>query len=668
MMLDNRKMIAIPSIERYRGNELAKILEFDVDICIYRRETRPKRDKADKTRPGSPEKARNAKRRIAKEREGVLVKSDGKSYVYLAKNLKAGVNLQNVEMEISKMRETRWELKGKAEDVSEAMDKQKRTRPKRDKADKTRPGSPEKARNAKRRIAKEREGVLVKSDGKSYVYLAKNLKAGVNLQNVEMEISKMRETRWELKGKAEDVSEAMDKQVSGAKTLKKTGLASTTNDDEVIGARNVALGEEEKDFRLSSLRPVYGESQKATIIASVAVADKLTRLGIIHKGLVHCRIHARSESSRCWKCWMHGHLPDKCKGADMSMLCLKCAQCQEERVVVIEEVSTGGRRISQKPEKNALKLREHQREYREARKLLRRLIETSKRNCWKRLLADVDNDVWGKGHQIVVKRLRLASLDRIPFDKRLEIIRTLFPPSPSLQVDSDSYRASIRFAMEELQEAATGLKDHKVSGPAEIIQLAVKAVPGIFLEVTNRALRTGVFPDFWKLAIMVLPKKKHKPNGIPSSYKNISLLDADGAYETDAYTQHSDQDLDSSSVLSPEAPQSATPSSRNKRTLNCTTWTQKKNKFLDASIKVLETPQHDVLEPQQITFGKNTGQQLQDIAVGQKIIAQKLISDVLYHAKLGNLTHSSHISLGYQPLSYQSTNISKLMLQVYNIH
>ncbi|CAH1993326.1 unnamed protein product [Acanthoscelides obtectus] len=147
----------------------------------------------------------------------------------------------------------------------------------------------------------------------------------------------------------------------------------------------------------------------------------------------------------------------------------------------------------------------------------------------------------------------------------------------------------------------------------------------------NSSKRSGVGtedvpePTLWYFDLLSFLMDQEESRAAVSSIEGNNLDDQSQASETDAYTQHSDQDLDSSSVLSPEAPQSATPSSRNKRTLNCTTWTQKKNKFLDASIKVLETPQQDVLEPQEITFGKNTGQQLQDIAVGQKIIAQKLI-------------------------------------------
>lgn len=125
--------------------------------------------------------------------------------------------------------------------------------------------------------------------------------------------------------------------------------------------------------------------------------------------------------------------------------------------------------------------------------------------------------------------------------------------------------------------------------------------------------------------------------------------------EINSYTQDNDEHVDLSPVLSPKTPQSSTASSCNKRTLKSTSWAKKKHQFLDASLKVLQgdTTQQHVTEPQELTFGKNIGQQLQEIEPRQKIIAQKLISDVLFNAKLGNLTDFSLIFLSSQPTPYQ---------------
>lgn len=67
---------------------------------------------------------------------------------------------------------------------------------------------------------------------------------------------------------------------------------------------------------------------------------------------------------------------------------------------------------------------------------------------------------------------------------------------------------------------------------------------------------------------------------------------------------------------------------------------------------VSQTEQY-IAEPQEITFGRNVGQQLQEVEQRQKIIAQKIISDVLFYAKLGNLTDFSQINLIPQPAPNQ---------------
>ncbi|CAH1962804.1 unnamed protein product [Acanthoscelides obtectus] len=95
----------------------------------------------------------------------------------------------------------------------------------------------------------------------------------------------------------------------------------------------------------------------------------------------------------------------------------------------------------------------------------------------------------------------------------------------------------------------------------------------------NSSKRSGVGtedvpePTLWYFDLLSFLMDQEESRAAVSSIEGNNLDDQSQASETDAYTQHSDQDLDSSSVLSPEAPQSATPGSRNKRTLNYTTWT-----------------------------------------------------------------------------------------------
>lgn len=110
---------------------------------------------------------------------------------------------------------------------------------------------------------------------------------------------------------------------------------------------------------------------------------------------------------------------------------------------------------------------------------------------------------------------------------------------------------------------------------------------------------------------------------------------------------------------SPETPQTSRSfqSSSSRKRSNTSTWTKKRDQFIEAGIRVLQQEgsqvDKNIPEPQEITFGKNVGQQLKDIEQRQKIIAQKLISDILFHAKLGNLHDSSMITLVPQPAAYQ---------------
>lgn len=94
-----------------------------------------------------------------------------------------------------------------------------------------------------------------------------------------------------------------------------------------------------------------------------------------------------------------------------------------------------------------------------------------------------------------------------------------------------------------------------------------------------------------------------------------------------------------------------------KRTQPNTPWTKKRDQFIEAGLRVLEKEgtqtETQESESQEATFGQNVGQQLKEIEQRQKIIAQKLISDVLFHAKLGNLNETSILNITSQPVAYQ---------------
>nr|CAI5833301.1 unnamed protein product [Callosobruchus analis] len=47
--------------------------------------------------------------------------------------------------------------------------------------------------------------------------------------------------------------------------------------------------------------------------------------------------------------------------------------------------------------------------YKQAKRELRQAIKASKLSCWRKLIAEVDEDIWGKGYRIVFATLRMGS-------------------------------------------------------------------------------------------------------------------------------------------------------------------------------------------------------------------------------------------------------------------
>nr|CAI5825445.1 unnamed protein product [Callosobruchus analis] len=55
--------------------------------------------------------------------------------------------------------------------------------------------------------------------------------------------------------------------------------------------------------------------------------------------------------------------------------------------------------------------------YKQAKKELHQAIRTSKLSCWRKLIAEVDEDIWGKGYRIVFATLHMGS----PLPERIRL-------------------------------------------------------------------------------------------------------------------------------------------------------------------------------------------------------------------------------------------------------
>ncbi|KAL4123012.1 hypothetical protein QTP88_015245 [Uroleucon formosanum] len=169
--------------------------------------------------------------------------------------------------------------------------------------------------------------------------------------------------------------------------------------------------------------------------------------------------------------------------------------------------------------------------YREAKKQLKIAILRSKRTCWKKLISSVDADPFGKPYKLVMRKLRgpppTASMEYATLQS---VVDSLFPEhrartdGPPVPADS-----VVPFTASEVDAAVerAGSKN-KAPGPdgltGKILRAVHKAHPNILLGLYNSCLRSGTFPAEWKTSRVVLLKKGNKPDGVPSSYRPLCLL------------------------------------------------------------------------------------------------------------------------------------------------
>lgn len=176
------------------------------------------------------------------------------------------------------------------------------------------------------------------------------------------------------------------------------------------------------------------------------------------------------------------------------------------------------------------------RDYKVARKILRKSIKKSKADKWKSLCNEVNLDPWGLGYKIVMKRLHASSAGvELPTDVMESIVATLFPTHqmrPSIFNGSEQMEEIPEFSQAELEIAVRSLKNKKAAGPdgipGEAIKSAAAACPQMMLHMYNTCLREGVFSKRWKEARLVLIDKGKGERLTASAYRPLCILDVAG--------------------------------------------------------------------------------------------------------------------------------------------
>lgn len=103
-------------------------------------------------------------------------------------------------------------------------------------------------------------------------------------------------------------------------------LEEDTNEEAIRRGLAEELKEPVEKFKVSAVRPAYGNTRNATVIVPGNIAGRLKVTGRVRIGWVACRIVPREEITRCYRCFEVGHMARECTGEDRTKQCFNCGQ------------------------------------------------------------------------------------------------------------------------------------------------------------------------------------------------------------------------------------------------------------------------------------------------------------------------------------------------------
>lgn len=214
-----------------------------------------------------------------------------------------------------------------------------------------------------------------------------------------------------------------------------------------------------------------------------------------------------------------------------------------EKLGIIHAECNRLRRIYMRAKRNNADIYEqHFENWKIKQKEYRSEIKTAKKTSWKEVLEALDEDPWGKGYKIVLKKINssLGNLtQRLDNTELNKILNGLFPITETTQSTQQNknnskklplIRQGPRLRMQELEIAIKKIaKKNPAPGPDGITSKMLKHINGLIPNklnnVFNECLISGIFPIEWRKSRLVLLKKEGKPDGEASSYRPICLTE-----------------------------------------------------------------------------------------------------------------------------------------------
>lgn len=187
----------------------------------------------------------------------------------------------------------------------------------------------------------ETQTVTIAPGSLSYADLLKTVKKNIRNEEVGVKVLNAQKTsdgnlQLRVRGQADALAQKITQTIPGVITTQRRGLAilhlkdleEEVTKEEIVEGIRISLNHPQNltDILVTSIRPAYNNSCKATIKVPADAAKRLHEKKHIQIGLVSARIWIREDKPRCAKCFREGHSLQQCTGEDRRNRCFNCGE------------------------------------------------------------------------------------------------------------------------------------------------------------------------------------------------------------------------------------------------------------------------------------------------------------------------------------------------------
>lgn len=183
------------------------------------------------------------------------------------------------------------------------------------------------------------ETLVVSPGDMTYAQLLKSCKENVVAEELGVRVLNVRQNNtgcmeMRVSGKVKALRDKIQERVPGVIMTEKRRMTTmhikdleeeVTKEEIVTGLKRV-LKDQVLQPLVTSIRPAYDNTCRATVKIEKEAAEILSKKGFIQVGLISARIWIREERARCHKCKEEGHLKADCRGEYKPNACFTCKE------------------------------------------------------------------------------------------------------------------------------------------------------------------------------------------------------------------------------------------------------------------------------------------------------------------------------------------------------